>query len=97
MFRKLTKSSIFLYFLKSSSVRLILANQEAEKKGAPLFCLPAGEKLSNSSINELIKNTYLGISSTNLQDKNKMTVSQIALIGMQKQYACKKGEAKTTS
>jgi len=66
---------------------LILANKEAEKKGTPLFCLPADVKLTNSAINELIKNTYLGISST-LQDKNKMTVSQVALIGMQKQYPC---------
>ncbi len=68
---------------------LILANQEADKKGASLFCLPAGEKLSNSAFNELIKNTYLGISST-LQDKNQMTVSQVALLGMQKKYPCNK-------
>lgn len=68
---------------------LILANKEAEKKGTPLFCLPAGEKLSNSAVNELIKNTYLGLSGT-LENKNLMTVSQVALIGMQKQYPCKK-------
>lgn len=66
---------------------LMLANKEAEKKGAPLFCLPVDIKLTNSAINELIKNTYLGISSA-LQDKNQMTVSQVALIGMQKQYPC---------
>ncbi len=68
---------------------LVLANQEAEKKGTPLFCMPAGEKLSNSEINELIQNTYRGISSK-LQDKNQMTVSQVALAGMKKQYPCKK-------
>ena len=68
---------------------LILVNQEAEKKGAPIFCLPPGEKLSNSEINELIKNTYVGLSGT-LQNKNQMTVSQIALIGMQKKYPCNK-------
>lgn len=68
---------------------LMLANQEAERKGAPLFCLPPDTKLSNSAINELIKNTYLSITS-NLQDKNQMTVSQVALLGMQKQYPCKK-------
>lgn len=66
---------------------LMLANKEAEKKGVPLFCIPADVQLTNSAINELIKNTYLGISST-LQDKNQMTVSQVALIGMQKQYPC---------
>lgn len=68
---------------------LILANKESEKKGSPLFCLPAGEKLSNSAVNELIKNTYMTISSAP-QDKNQMSVSQVALLGMQKQYPCKK-------
>ena len=39
---------------------LILANQEAAKKGAPLFCLPHEVQLKNSDINELIKRTYQG-------------------------------------
>lgn len=69
---------------------LILANMESTKQGFPLFCLPLEKKLSNGEINEIIKNSYNSISSTQGNDRNKMTVSQIALLGIQKNYPCKK-------
>lgn len=69
---------------------LILANMEATKQGAPLFCLPLEKKLSNGEINEIIKNAYNTIPATQGNDRNNMTVSQVALIGMQKNYPCKK-------
>ena len=69
---------------------LILANMEAAKQGTPLFCLPLEKKLSNGEINEIIKNAYNTIPSTQGNDRNNMTVSQVALIGIQKNYPCKK-------
>lgn len=69
---------------------LLLANAEATKKGTPLFCPPHGEKISNSSINEIIKNAYTTMPSNEINNRNNMTVSQVALVGLQKEFPCKK-------
>lgn len=66
---------------------LILANVEASKLGRPLFCLPSGVTIDNVALNELIQQTYKDISSQQ-SDKNSMTVSKVALIGMKKLYPC---------
>ncbi len=64
---------------------LMLANDNAKAKGAPLFCLPAGTQISPESMNELIQQTY---KETQQSDKDKLTVSQVALMGMIKKYPC---------
>lgn len=69
---------------------LLLANAEATKEGTPLFCPPPGEKLSNSSVNEIIKNAYTTMPSNEINNRNNLTVSQVALIGLQKEFPCKK-------
>lgn len=69
---------------------LLLANAEATKKGIPLFCPPPGEKISNSSVNEIIKNAYTTMPSNEINNRNNMTVSQVALVGLQKEFPCKK-------
>ncbi len=76
--------------LTSESVAetLIFANEAATRAGKPLFCLPVTVQLNAEVMNHLIQQTYNEISSQE-SDKNKMTVSQVALLGMSKQYPCR--------
>ena len=67
---------------------LMLVNESATRAGRPLFCVPSGTALSADNVNHLIQQTYRDISSQQ-SDKNKMTVSQVALLGMSQQYPCK--------
>lgn len=66
---------------------LNLANINASRAGAPLFCPPRQLELTASQMNELIQKTYREISSRQ-SDKDRMTVSQVALIGLNKQFPC---------
>lgn len=72
---------------ESIAETLLLSNETAKQIGKPLFCLPAGTALNAINLNELIQQTYREISSQQ-SDKNKMTVSQVALLGLKKQYPC---------
>ena len=73
---------------ESISESLILANDSATRAGKPLFCLPIDVQLTPQDLNNLIQQTYIEISSQQ-SDKNKMTVSQVALLGITKRYPCK--------
>lgn len=66
---------------------LILANDTAKAHGSPLFCLPAGTQISALLLNDLIQQTYKQNPSQQ-SEKDKMTVSQVALMGLSKQYPC---------
>lgn len=83
------RSARNILILTSESIveSLLLANQAAGEHGAPLFCPPQGAKLDAESINNLIQKTYQE-SSSQFSDKNRMTVSQVALLGLKKQYPC---------
>ena len=76
--------------LTSESVAesLLSANETALRSGQPLFCLPANVQLNPEVMSSLIQQTYAEISSQ-ASDKDKMTVSQVALMGVTKQYPCK--------
>lgn len=80
--------NILILTSESIAESLILANEAAAKAGHPLFCPPQQAKIEANSINELIQKTYKE-NSSQLTDKNQMTVSQVALLGLQKQYPCK--------
>ncbi len=67
------------------------ANEIATNNGTPIFCLPQGTQLNSIVLNELIQQTYKDISSQQ-SDKAKMTVSQIAWLGISKQYPCKNND-----
>lgn len=69
---------------------LLIANDIAKQDGKALFCLPAEMQLSTTILNQLIQQTYRDISSQE-SDKGKMTVSQVALMGLTKQYPCNTG------
>jgi len=67
---------------------LLQANELATGQGRPLFCLPPGVTLNGLTMNSVIVNTYNQISSQK-SDKDKMTVSQVAWLGVSKTYPCK--------
>ncbi len=83
------RSARNILILTSESVgeSLTLANEAATHQGTPLFCLPPTVRLNGVMMNELIQQTYRDISSQR-SDKDKMTVSQVALIGVTKLYPC---------
>lgn len=72
---------------ESIAETILQANEIATRQGKPLFCFPDGMQLNSFTLNELIQQTYKEISSQ-ASDKNTMTVSQIAWLGMSKRYAC---------
>ena len=83
------RSARTILSLTSESIAetLMLSNTAAAEHGSPLFCLPAGVSLNALMLNELIQQTYREISSQE-SDKNNMSVSQVALIGVTRRYPC---------
>ncbi|KTD32621.1 phosphatase [Legionella moravica] len=77
---------------ESIAETLIQANETAKTQGKPIFCLPPGKQLNSITMNELIQQTYKEISSQR-SDKDTMTVSQIALLGVSKQFPCQQNPA----
>lgn len=74
---------------------IIHANEIAQRQGTPMFCLPPGVQINSLQLNELIQQTYKEISSQQ-NDKDLMTVSQVAWLGVTKQYPCKNSTAAKT-
>jgi uncharacterized protein YecT (DUF1311 family) len=72
---------------ESIAETIIQANDTAKSQGKPLFCLPADIQLNPVVLNDLIQQTYKELSSQQ-SDKDKMTVSQIAWLGVNKRYPC---------
>lgn len=80
---------------ESIAETLSQANEAASTQGRPLFCLPKGTQLNAIVLNELIQQTYKELSSQQ-SDKENMTVSQVAWMGMSKQYPCQQTTAINT-
>lgn len=70
---------------------LIEANDKAKAQGKPLFCFVKNTKLDAATLEKLIVKTYETISSRQ-SDKDKMTVSQIAYLGVTKAFPCQMAE-----
>jgi uncharacterized protein YecT (DUF1311 family) len=77
---------------ESIAETMIQANEAAKAQGSPIFCLPPGVQLSSLQLNDLIQQTYKEMTGQQ-NDKDTMTVSQIAWIGVAKQYPCKNNVA----
>lgn len=88
------RSARTVLILTSESIAetLSLSNETAREQGAPLFCVPPNVQLTAAILNDLIQQTYREISSQQ-SDKDKMTVSQVALMGLKKQYPCQQQQA----
>lgn len=72
---------------ESIAETLLQANELATAQGHSLFCPPAGTVLNAATLNDIILQTYRSISSQQ-SDKDKMTVSQIAWLGVAKSWPC---------
>ncbi|TAL65120.1 MAG: phosphatase [Legionella sp.] len=73
---------------ESIAETILQANETATSLGKPIFCLPQGTQLNPEVMNNLIQQTYKEISSQG--GKDKLTVSQVAWLGVNKQFACNK-------
>src|SRR6476660_8120015 len=72
---------------ESIAETILQANEVAKNQGKPIFCLPQGTNLDAAMLNDLIQKTYKNLSSQQ-SDKDKMTVSQIAWMGVNQNYPC---------
>lgn len=72
---------------ESIAETMMQANETAKSLGKPIFCLPQGVQLSAPALNDLIQQTYKEMSGQQ-NDKNQMTVSQVAWIGVNKRFPC---------
>lgn len=68
---------------------LLQANETAKArgKGQALFCIKPGATLNANTMGDIIVKAYQEISSRQ-SDKNAMTVSQVAWVGISKTYPC---------
>ncbi len=66
---------------------LMQANELAKKQGKPLFCLPTDAAFNAVIMDNLIQQTYNQLSSQQ-SDKDKMTVSQVAWLGVSQRFPC---------
>ncbi|MFA6302706.1 MAG: phosphatase [Legionella sp.] len=71
---------------------MLQSNETAKNNGRPNFCLPMGVQLNTMVLDGIIQQTYKELSSQQ-SDKDKMTVSQIAWLGVTKKYPCDKNTA----
>ncbi len=77
---------------ESIAETLAQGNELARNQGRPFFCLPTGTNLTAEALHDIIVQTYNSLSSQQ-SDKNKMTVSQIAWLGVIQKYPCQKQTA----
>ena len=73
---------------ESIAETLMLTNKTATQQGNAFFCLPPQVTLNSTMLNELIQQTYKEISSQE-SDKESMSVSEVALLGVRQKYPCK--------
>ena len=81
--------NVLILTCESVAESLKIANDTASRESTPLFCMPASIILDGAMLHELVQQTYREISSQE-SDKSKMTVSEVALLGLTKTYPCAK-------
>ncbi len=79
--------SVLVIANESIAETLMQANELAKSQGTSLFCLAPGVVLDANTVNQIILQTYKE-NSGQPSDKDKMTVSQVALQGIMKAYPC---------
>lgn len=81
--------NILIITNESIAETLLQANEIAKTKGQALFCLPPAITLDATNLGQIILEAYRNISSQQT-DKNMMTISQVAWIGVITKYPCQK-------
>lgn len=84
--------NVLIITSESIAETLMQSNELAKSQGKPLFCLPANVNLDATTLNTLIIQTYKDIPSQQ-SDKDKMTVSQVAWLGVTKSYPCQQNKS----
>ncbi|KTC87338.1 MULTISPECIES: hypothetical protein [Legionella] len=84
--------NVLIITSESIAETLMQSNELAKSQGKPLFCLPANVNLDATTLNTLIIQTYKDIPSQQ-SDKDKMTVSQVAWLGVTKNYPCQQNKS----
>lgn len=79
--------NVLLLTCESVAESLTIANTAASRQNAPLFCLPPTVFLDGGMLHNLVQQTYRDLSSQE-SDKAKMTVSEVALYALTKNYPC---------
>lgn len=79
--------SVLMVTNESIAETLLQANELAKNQGKALFCLPQNTPLNAATLSTIILQTYRSLSSQQ-SDKDKMTVSQIAWLGVTQTYPC---------
>lgn len=79
--------NVLIITSESIAETLTQANEHAKAQNAPLFCLPAGQELTAKVLTNLIEETYKNLGSQP-SDKARMTVSQVAWLGVRQAYPC---------
>ena len=77
--------NVILLSCESIWESLNIANQTQAKNGTPLFCVSNPAMINAESVADLIQYTYENL---NGQEKENLTVAQVALMGFQKRYPC---------
>lgn len=83
------KSARNILLLTAESIweSLYSANQANTQAGAALFCVAKQEDMNAEQMTDLIKDTYQHLSMSD-DEKNQLSVAQVALIGLQQKYGC---------
>ena len=83
------KSARNILLLTAESIweSLYSANQANAQAGNPLFCVRDQASMNAENMTDLIEETYRNLSMSDAE-KNQLTVAQVALIGLQRQYGC---------
>ena len=79
--------NVLLLTCESVAESMAIVNETAVRQGMPLFCLPGTVTLNGSMLRNLVEQTYLDMPNQE-SEKSKMTVSDVALIGLTKTYPC---------
>ncbi|MFI4963210.1 MAG: phosphatase [Legionellales bacterium] len=83
---------VIIITCESIAETMLQANETATNQGKPAFCLPLGVTLNPALLDGIIQQTYRDLSSQQ-SDKDKMTVSQVAWLGISKKYPCEHNTA----
>ena len=83
------KSARNILLLTAESIweSLYSANQANAQAGTPLFCIANQEDINAEQMTDLIKETYQHLSMSD-DEKNQLSVAQVALMGLQQKYGC---------
>ena len=86
--------NVVLLTCESVAESLIIANTVATSNHTPLFCLPPNVVLDGANLQGILQQAYSDLPNPE-SEKAKMTVSEVALLGLTKLYPCPQTQPQT--